>query len=111
MLIGVTHAQQPGLMLTDGSALRYAGLTFLGFLCLVATIAGSLFTTASDALVSPQLKFGDWEKTVLQVNAQSSYGNVVFARDNCATPISAAADDDSGNSCLDVTFSGTCRSP
>ncbi|KAL9614577.1 MAG: hypothetical protein Q9167_000946 [Letrouitia subvulpina] len=41
---------QPGTMITHWQTLRYAAITFLGVLALLATIIAMLYTTASDAL-------------------------------------------------------------
>ncbi|KAK3945909.1 hypothetical protein QBC46DRAFT_402992 [Diplogelasinospora grovesii] len=98
---------QPGLMITDGAALKYTVKTALGFICIVATFAGTLYTTASDALVSPKLKFGAWEPTVLQSYAMASYGNLPFVREQCETPINEGVDAAGANACVDVSFSGT----
>lgn len=76
---------------------------------MMATAAAILYTTASDALVSPKLKFGASEQTVLQGYLRSSYANPNFVRVSCATPISNATDPSGGNSCLDVRYSGDCK--
>ncbi|KAK3325480.1 hypothetical protein B0H66DRAFT_125301 [Apodospora peruviana] len=97
---------QPGLMLTDGPALRLVAFTTLGAICLVATIVAVLYTTASDALVSPKLKFGRQEETVLQSFAMASYSNLPFIRESCLIPISKDKDSFSNDACLAVTLSG-----
>jgi hypothetical protein len=96
-------------MLTDWASLRYAVFSRLGCFCLAATFVGMLYTTASDALVSPKLKYGDWEDKVLYSYAMTSYANVDFISQSCATPISNNSDIYSSSSCLDVSFSGTCK--
>jgi len=98
---------QPGLVATNGSALKYAWRSYLGLLCLVATFAGMFYTTASDALVSPKLQFGKWEKKLYQSYDVASYANVDFAKSNCSTPVSSGDDPNSGDNCLAITFSGS----
>jgi hypothetical protein len=52
---------QPGSMITHPRHLQHAGLTFLGAITLGAAFVATFYTTASDALVSPHLKYGKWE--------------------------------------------------
>ncbi|KAK0635623.1 hypothetical protein B0T17DRAFT_624359 [Bombardia bombarda] len=98
---------QPGLMITDGVALRYAILTGLGLLSVVATLGGVLYTTASDALVSPKLKFGGWESTVLESYAMASYASLPFLKESCGTPIDKSADPHSQSACVAVSLNQT----
>ncbi|KAJ3545849.1 hypothetical protein NM208_g2305 [Fusarium decemcellulare] len=74
---------QPGSIFTHFGTLLIAGRTFLGLLSLVALVATMLYTTASEALVSPKLKYGDWEVRELTVPVHSHYGNVVHAGRRC----------------------------
>lgn len=48
---------QPGSLITHWETLPYAALSMLGMLALTATVASMFYTTASDALVSPKLKY------------------------------------------------------
>ncbi|KAK4219288.1 hypothetical protein QBC37DRAFT_469498 [Rhypophila decipiens] len=97
---------QPGLMITDAPAVRTAAVTTLGIICLVATFAGTLYTTASDALVSPKLKFGALQWKTLQTNATASYAYLPYMRETCVTPIDEAMDGFSNDACLAVALSG-----
>ena len=104
---------QPGSLITNGETLHYSALTVLGALTLTATAVAMFYTTASDAMVAPKLKFGDWKHTQLQNYVRSSYANPYFVRDSCATPIStspivAVSDQEAGAACLDVQYSGNC---
>ncbi|KAJ9141757.1 MCM2/3/5 family protein [Pleurostoma richardsiae] len=102
---------QPGSLITHGETLHYAAVTFLGATTLIATVVATFYTTASDAMVSPKLKFSDWQHRLLQGYVVSSYANPFFVRDSCATPLSMDPenpnfDSFAGYSCLDVQYSG-----
>ena len=105
----LTRLQQPGSLITHWETLPYAGLTLLGILSLVASIASSFYTTASAAMVSPKLKYGNWENTQLQGVVRSSYANPFFVRDTCPTPLSDQDTGNAGYSCLDVQYAGECE--
>lgn len=45
-----TWVLQPGTIITNGAAVRYAAITALGALALGATLLAMVYTTASDAL-------------------------------------------------------------
>jgi hypothetical protein len=47
---------QPGTLFTHWESVRYAGVTVLGIIALLATILAMLYVTAANALVGPQLK-------------------------------------------------------
>ncbi|KAJ2905532.1 hypothetical protein MKZ38_005176 [Zalerion maritima] len=97
---------QPGSLLTQWDTLPYAGFTFLGVLSLLATVCATFYTTASDAMVTPKLKFGDWHGMTMTGFVRSSYANPKFVRENCATPLTPDVDPDGGAACLDVEYSG-----
>ncbi|KAI1495184.1 hypothetical protein F5X96DRAFT_205986 [Biscogniauxia mediterranea] len=98
---------QPGSLLTYWEGIPSAIFTPLGALSLTATICGLLYTTASDAIVSPKLIFGSWQPQELQGLVQGSYANPYFIKSTCATPIDLNMDNmSSAASCLDVQYSG-----
>ncbi|KAI8676270.1 hypothetical protein NCS56_00514400 [Fusarium sp. Ph1] len=70
---------QPGFIFTHFQTLAIAGRTLLGALALLALVATILYTTASEALVSPKLKYGKWESRQLTAPVHSYYGNHVGA--------------------------------
>ena len=78
---------QSGTMLTQWEGAKYAALSWLGFLALLASIMEMLYTPASTALVQTQLKFGKWEYRVLQGNVSSSFANEGYIESSCKTPI------------------------
>ncbi|KAK1981166.1 hypothetical protein LZ30DRAFT_750235 [Colletotrichum cereale] len=100
---------QPGFLITHSETLPYAGTTLLGVVSLVATIASTFYTTASDALVAPKLKFGGWESKTLSGYVLASYANPPFARESCQTPLrdsDPAGVDTAGRACLEVQYAG-----
>lgn len=99
---------QPGSLLMNGETLRFAGLTFLGIISLAATVVALLYTTASDALVSPKLQFGTWDNRLMQGFVKTSYANPNFVASQCETPITSSVDPDSGFTCLAIEHAGNC---
>jgi hypothetical protein len=57
---------QPGTLFTHWESVRYAGVTLLGFVSLLAAILALLYVTAANALVQPQLKFNHPQRYVMQ---------------------------------------------
>jgi hypothetical protein len=105
-----TWVIQPGFMITHWQHLHHAGLSFLGVITLTAAFIAMFYTTASDALVSPHLKFGNWEHRKMLGFVQASYANPYFIEDNCQTPILTSLDPTySGTTCLSVEHAGQCK--
>ncbi|ROV96279.1 hypothetical protein VMCG_07717 [Cytospora schulzeri] len=101
-----TWITQPGNLLANGYTLRYTGHTLLGILTLIATMVAMLYTTASDTMVRPKLRFNGWENRELKGYVLASYANPVHVMNTCATPITNALDSKSaGESCLAVQYS------
>ncbi|KAK3956121.1 hypothetical protein QBC32DRAFT_331997 [Pseudoneurospora amorphoporcata] len=96
----------PGLMFTNIKAWKKVGFTPLGILCMAATLVAVLYTTASDALVAPKLKWGKPELIVMKNYAMSGYGNVSFVKRSCQLPDTLLADEHSPDSCLAASLSG-----
>ncbi|KAF7563202.1 hypothetical protein G7046_g905 [Stylonectria norvegica] len=97
---------QPGSLITHFETLPYAGLTLLGALSLIATFAAAFFTTASDAMISPKLKYGAWETKELSGYIRASYANVGYVSDTCPSLTDSNDKDHSDESCMNVQFSG-----
>lgn len=105
-----TWVIQPGFMLTHWQTLRYVGWTFLGILSFIAALGAMLYTTASDALVSPKLKFGDWTNIEMQGLVRTSYANSIFISESCQTPIPTMEDpDNAGLTCLAMENAGQSK--
>ncbi|KAK3351054.1 hypothetical protein B0H65DRAFT_107185 [Neurospora tetraspora] len=96
----------PGLMFTNIRSWKKVGFTPLGILCMLATLVAVLYTTASDALVAPKLKWGKPEMIVMKNYAMSGYGNVTFVKQSCHLPDGLLADDQGQDSCLAASLSG-----
>lgn len=77
---------QPGTILTRFVAIRSSILTLLGVLSLTAAVMAMLYTTASEALVQPQLRFGHWEYRSMQGVVRSSWGNAQYLEQQCQSP-------------------------
>lgn len=87
-----TWVIQPGFMITHWQHLKHVALTFLGAITLFAAFVAMFYTTASDAIVSPHLKFGGWENKVMLGAVQSSWANPDFIMAQCETPITLQMD-------------------
>ncbi|KAI8720135.1 hypothetical protein NCS52_00458200 [Fusarium sp. LHS14.1] len=74
---------QPGFIFTHYQTLVVAGRNVCGVLALLALIATILYTTASEALFSPKLKYGEWETRDLTAPGHSYYGNFMDAGMHC----------------------------
>ncbi|KAI0838745.1 hypothetical protein F5Y06DRAFT_43203 [Hypoxylon sp. FL0890] len=98
---------QPGSLLTYWEGIPYAAPTVLGVVALLATLCTMFYTTASDAMVSPKLKFGGWESRSLDGLVKASYANPFYVQKACSTPIDDKLDpENAAPSCLDVQYSG-----
>ncbi|CAN8105973.1 unnamed protein product [Discula destructiva] len=98
---------QPGSIFTNLGAVRYVGRSLLGVMALVATIVVMFYTTASDTMVRPKLRFGQWKKTDLNSTVWASYANPTYVQNICATPIPLEMDPlHAGESCLAIQYSG-----
>ncbi|KAF4985037.1 hypothetical protein FDECE_16873 [Fusarium decemcellulare] len=74
---------QPGSVFTHWHIVPLTGRTYLGILSLAALVATTFYTTASEALVSPKLKFGGWENLQLNATVDAQYGNFLYAATKC----------------------------
>lgn len=102
-----TWVMQPGTMITHRETVRYAGWTILGGIALVTALMAMLYTTASDALVQPKLKFGRLEKREMWGQVTSRFGYENFLEYNvCKTPISNLTDPSNGPTCMAIQYSG-----
>jgi hypothetical protein len=94
-------------MITHWQHIQHAGLTILGAITLTAAFVATFYTTASDALVSPHLKYGKWENKLMQGLVQASYANPKYIEDNCQTPVTVVMDpNNAGLTCLSIEHAG-----
>lgn len=102
-----TWVIQPGFMITHWQHIQHAGLTILGAITLTAAFIATFYTTASDALVSPHLKYGKWEHKMMEGIVQASYANPFYIEDNCQTPVTTVMDPQyAGTTCLSIEHAG-----
>lgn len=103
-----TWIMQPGTIITHWESVKYAALSFLGMIALTAALVAVLYTTASDALVSPKLKFGRLEHKILYGTVQGSFANPTLLGDICQTPIALATDrSDRNDTCVQLQYAGS----
>ena len=78
---------QPGTMISHWESVRYAAATKLGVFSLLVALMAMVYTTASDALVTPVLKFGATESRIMYGNVSTSFANKDYIENHCNTPI------------------------
>jgi len=97
-------------MITHFQYLRNVALSFLGIITLIAALISMFYTTASDALVSPHLRFGHWDNMVMEGLVKTIYANPSYMKKSCPTPITPNIDSDfSEVTCLDIENAGQCK--
>lgn len=95
---------QPGTMLTHFNTMRSASLSLLGVLTLIAAIVALLYTTASEALVQPQLKFGKPDYQTLKGLVKTSWSNAAYVQSTCASPTKASDKLDGPTTCTEIEY-------
>lgn len=96
-------------MITHWETLPYAAVTFLGAVSLIATIASTFYTTASDVMVSPKLKYGGWDNKEIRGHVLASYANTPFTQSTCPTPLRRVDEEHGAIACLDIQHAGQCK--
>lgn len=97
---------QPGSLITHAETVPSAGMTILGALSLTATVAATFYTTASDAMVAPKLKYGGWESKELKGHYLSSYANAQYVQQMCPSLLKDEDEEHAHEACMNVQFSG-----
>lgn len=98
---------QPGTMFSHWESVRYAAATRLGVVSLLVALMAMLYTTASDALVTPVLKFGETESRIMYGKVSTQFANKDYIENHCNTPIQQTADPDNyGMTCIQIEHSG-----
>ena len=98
---------QPGTMIGHWESVRYAAITYLGAAAVVAAIIAMVYTTASDALVAPKLKFGKVTHRALYGKVSTSFANTFVIMARCTTPIQEMTDQvDYQKTCIQLEHSG-----
>lgn len=94
-------------MISHWESVRYAGKTVLGVAALLATMMAILYTTASDALVTPKIQFGKPNPRLIYGKVSTSFANTKYIMDQCKTPISQSMDPNtSGQTCISIEHPG-----
>ena len=83
---------QPGQMLTHPDALKAAIGSTMGIMSLCAALTAMLYTTATSALVTPQLSPGKFATLNLQGLASHVYGDMSAVVSSCASPVQVDQD-------------------
>jgi hypothetical protein len=103
---------QPGTLITNWIAVRYAASTIVGVLVLVAALAATFYTTAAEALVAPKPKFGRLEHRTLYGQVAASYANAPYLAGRCQSPVHGEGIDPvlgydvEGDTCLQIDYAG-----
>ena len=78
----------------------------LGMFTLLMALMAMTYTTASDALVVPVLRFSKTESRLMYGKVSTSFANDYSIMDNCKTPIPKQTDPDNfGQTCISLQFS------
>ncbi|KAM3510501.1 hypothetical protein MY11210_005851 [Beauveria gryllotalpidicola] len=98
---------EPGSLITHAGMInKHSGYTVLGVLSLLATLVTAFYTTASDAMVAPKIKYGAWRNRTLSGYVRSSYANSEFVSLSCPTMLKDEDKQEAALSCMDVMVSG-----
>ena len=98
---------QPGTMISHWESVRYAAATKLGVFSLLVASMAMVYTTASDALVTPVLKFGPTESRTMYGKVSTSFANTKYIEGHCNTPINESMDPvNYGSTCIQIEHSG-----
>lgn len=97
---------QPGSLLVGWQSVRYAN-SFIGAAVLLSAFSATWYTTASEALVSPKLKFGPIQERSISGLVRASYANAMYLGYNCEVPFATTGLDEYKNStCLQIKHAG-----
>ena len=98
---------QPGTMISHWESIRYAAATRLGVFALLVALMAMIYTTASDALVTPVLKFGKAQNRIMYGKVSTSFANTSYIEGHCNTPIQSTMDPvDYGTTCIQIEHAG-----
>lgn len=95
-----------GTIISRWESVRYGASTKLGMFALLLALMAMTYTTASDALVVPVLKFGKTESRLMYGKVSTSFANPYYIMDHCNTPIPLKTDPDNGpQTCIQIQHS------
>ena len=94
-------------MISHWESVRYAGKTVLGVAALLVALMAMVYTTASNAIVTPVLQYGKPHHRVIYGKVSASFANSQYIMDQCKTPITPSMDpDSSGGTCISIEHPG-----
>ena len=96
---------QPGTLVTRWSSVRYAAMTILGVMAIIAAISATLYITACEALVSPKLRFSPQTHRNMTGTVAAGFANSIYLRQKCETPL-LKDDDPPGDTCVQIEHAG-----
>ncbi|KAF4120470.1 hypothetical protein GMORB2_2908, partial [Geosmithia morbida] len=97
---------QPGSLLTHAETIPGASMTILGALSLMAMLGATFYTTASDSMISPKLKYGKWATRELYGYVRASYANAQYVESSCPQLIGREDPIQAPASCMNIQSSG-----
>lgn len=96
---------QPGTIFIHLEAVTRAAGSKLGVICVLATLGALFYTSASDAMISPKLKYGAATSQELSGFVTASYANVQHVRKMCPSLLKDS-DSAAAESCVNSVLSG-----
>ena len=95
-----------GTIISHWASVQTGASTKLGMLSLLMALMAMTYTTASDALVVPVLRFSKTESQLMHGNVSTSFANSQSVMNSCKTPITTKADpENSGPTCISLQHS------
>ena len=97
---------QPGTMVSHWKSVRYAAATRLGMFSLLVALMAMIYTTASDALVTPILKISEAEHQIMYGKVSTSFANPDYITRHCNTPVQPSVDHFHDIHCMQIEHMG-----
>ena len=92
-----------GTIISHWATVQNGASTKLGMLSLLVALMAMTYTTASDALIVPVLRFSKTENQLMHGKVSTSFANSQSIMNSCKTPISTNIDpDNSGPTCISL---------
>ncbi|KAK8174217.1 hypothetical protein IWX90DRAFT_366229, partial [Phyllosticta citrichinensis] len=96
---------QPGNMVVNWETVRYASFSILGVISAIAAVCAMLYTSASDALVQPQIRFNHEHPINMFADVVTEWANPSHLQEQCKSPVPLSEDPVYRNSsCMDVSY-------
>lgn len=95
-----------GTIVSHWESVRYGASTKLGILAVLVALVAMIYTTASDALVVPVLKFGNTKNRLMYGKVSTEFANTHYIAAHCNTPIQYLTDSGNGETCIEIEHAG-----